>query len=232
MNKKTVGIIGGMGPLATADLFRKIVLNTKADRDQEHLRILIDNNTGIPDRTEAILYGRESPLLQLKKSARLLKNMGADLLVMPCNTAHHFYDGVQASVDIPVLNMIELTRDYLIKIGVKKAGLIATVGTVKSGIYQRSFENVGIEILTPDEKQQAAIMDLIYNGVKAGKRDYDAASARCVMEDMISCGSQILVFGCTELPIAAEMYNFNYEVCDPTTVLARGAIIAANGVCV
>ena len=232
MDKKTVGIIGGMGPLATADLFKKIVLNTKAAKDQEHLKVLIDNNTDIPDRTAAILYGKESPIPELQKSAKLLESMGADLLVMPCNTAHYFYKDVAASVNIPLLNMLELTRDSLLARGVKKAGLLATSGTIESGIYQRTFENSGIELLTPSEYQQDAVMDLIYKGVKAGKSDFDVKDVKTVMDDIISRGAEVLILGCTELPVAVEMYNLTYPVCDPTTELARGAITRANGECV
>ena len=232
MEKKTVGIIGGMGPLATADLFKKIVLNTKADKDQEHLKVLIDNNTDIPDRTAAILYGKESPIPQLQKSAKLLENMGADLLVMPCNTAHYFYEDVQSSVKIPILNMIELTRDSLLKKGIRRAGLLATSGTIESGIYQKTFENSGILLFTPTENQQDAVMDLIYKGVKAGKMDFDVTAVKAVMDDMISLGADVLILGCTELPVAVEMYNLTYPVCDPTTELARGAVSLANGECV
>lgn len=228
MDKKTIGIIGGMGPLATADLFRKIVLNTKAASDQEHIKILIDNNTDIPDRTAAILYQKESPIPQLTKSAKLLCAMGADLLVMPCNTAHYFYADVQNSVDIPVLHMIGITRDTLAQKGVKKAGLLATDGTIRSGIYQKVFMDSGIELVTPQGNQQAAVMDLIYSGVKAGKTDYDTAAVRAVMDDMVAGGAETLILGCTELPVAVDMYKLDYPVCDPTLELARAAIRAAN----
>ena len=139
MDKKIVGIIGGMGPLATADFFKKIVLNTKANIDQEHIKVLIDNNTDIPDRTSAIIHNDKSPVPQLVKSAVMLWAMGAQILVMPCNTAHYFYSEVQKSVEIPVLNMIELTCSALVQKGVKRAGLLATEGTIKSKIYQNVF---------------------------------------------------------------------------------------------
>lgn len=229
MEKKTIGIIGGMGPLATADLFRKIVLNTKADRDQDHIRILIDNNTNIPDRTAAILHHGENPIPELTKSAVTLQAMGAQILVMPCNTAHYFYADVQKSVDIPVLHMIELTQKALIKKGIQKVGLLATEGTVNSGIYQDVFAKGGIEIVLPNKQGQDAIMDLIYGGVKAGKTDYDVTKVRKVMEDMLDRGAQTLILGCTELPVAVDMYGLDYNTCDPTLMLARGAIEAAGG---
>ena len=144
MDKKVIGIIGGMGPLATADLFKKIVLNTKAEKDQDHIRVLIDNNTNIPDRTGAILKGGADPIPELTKSAKVLSDMGADLLIMPCNTAHYFHKNVQDAVNIPVLHMIELTMEALKAQGIKKAGLLATDGTIQSGIYQNIFDKSGV----------------------------------------------------------------------------------------
>lgn len=232
MEKKTIGIIGGMGPLATADLFRKIVLHTEAKTDQEHLRILIDNNTAIPDRTAAIIVGKESPVPQMVASATLLAQMGAQLLIMPCNTAHGFHGAVQACVDIPVLHMIELTCQALIKRGVRRAALLATRGTVRSGVYQAAFAGSGITLITPNEEQESVIMDLVYSGVKAGKRDYDVTAARRVMNGMIDDGAEVLILGCTELPIAMEMYGLGYNTCDATLELALGAIRAAGGRCI
>lgn len=232
MEKKAIGIIGGMGPLATADLFKKIVLNTKAETDQEHIRVLIDNNTDIPDRTAAIIKGGKNPVHQLVKSAVSLCNMGAQLLVMPCNTAHFFHSEVQEFADVPILNMIELTRDALLKKGIKKAGLLATEGTINSGIYQKIFDNSGILLITPESDEQKAITDMIYKGVKAGKKDYDVKNAKKILDVIIAKGAEVLILGCTELPLAVEMYNLNYPVCDPTTELAKGAIIAAGGECI
>lgn len=138
--KKTIGIIGGMGPLATADLFRKIVMMTDAKCDQEHPRVLIDSNTNIPDRTAAILSGGENPLPQLACSARTLERAGADVLMMPCNTAHYFYDGVCAATKLPVLHMLRLTAEEIDRRRIKTVGLLATDGTIQTGIYERLFE--------------------------------------------------------------------------------------------
>ena len=231
MTKKTIGIIGGMGPLATADLFQKIIQNTCASCDQEHLRILIDNNTEIPDRTHAILHSGSDPVPQLTKSARSLQQMGADLLVMPCNTAHFFHNSIQAAVTIPVLHMIKLTCLALQKKGITKAGLLATDGTIQSGIYQPYFAASGIELLMPDANGQKAIMDMIYCGVKAGVTEYNTASVRSAMDNLLLQGAQTLILGCTELPLAMKMYGLKYPCCDPTLELARGAIRAAGGVC-
>ena len=228
-NKKTIGIIGGMGPLATADLFQKIILHTRASCDQEHLRVFIDSNTNIPDRTAALLHGGADPTPELVASAQGLERQGAEILIMPCNTAHNFYDAVQGSVSVPVLHMIRLTAQALAERGVKKAGLLATDGTVQTGIYQCTFLSTGIELLTPEEEGQRAVMDMIYQGVKVGKRDYDASAARRAMESLTAQGAETLILGCTELPLAVELYGLEFPVTDPTLDLALEAIRAAGG---
>ena len=227
--KKIIGVIGGMGPLATVDLYRKIVEHTDADCDQAHVRTIIDSNTNIPDRTAALLSGGESPVKELQSSARLLEQAGAQVLVMPCNTAHCFYDAVQACVGVPILNMIELTVQALKRQSISRAGLLATDGTVQSGIYQKHFEARGIELLLPDPEDQAAIMDMIYRGVKAGCTDYDTSRVRSALDRLLACGAQTLILGCTELPPAFEMYGLNYPDIDPTLELALAAISAAGG---
>ena len=229
MEKKTIGIIGGMGPLATADLFEKIVGHTKASCDQEHLHVVIDSNTNIPDRTAALLHGGADPLPELVKSAGRLEKMGADVLIMPCNTAHNYYDGIAAAVSVPVLHMVRLTAQALVERGVKKAGLLATDGTVRTGIYQKSFAGSGVELLTPDEAGQRAVMEMIYQGVKAGDMAFDAQPARQAMERLLAAGAEVLILGCTELPLAVKLYGIALPAVDPTLELALEAIRFAGG---
>lgn len=227
--KKVIGIIGGMGPLATADLFSKIINHTKASCDQAHLRVCIDSNTNIPDRTAALLHGGDDPTEELVKSAKRLESIGAEVLIMPCNTAHNFYDPIAKNVEIPVLHMIALTRDALKSRGVKRAALLATDGTIQTGIYQRTFEGSGIELLTPEADAQKAVMGVIYDGVKAGKMDYDASAFRKTIEELLARGAETLILGCTELPLAVELYQLDYPTTDPTLELALGAIRFAGG---
>ena len=229
MDRKIIGVIGGMGPLATVDLYRKIVEHTKADCDQAHVRTIIDSNTNIPDRTAALLAGGESPARELQSSARLLERAGAQVLVMPCHTAHCFYDEVQAAVQVPVLNMIDLTVQELKRRGIARAGLLATDGAVQSGIYQQHFEGSGMELLLPDPEGQAALMDMIYAGVKAGCESYDTQAVRTALDTLMERGAQALILGCTELPPAFEMYDLDYPNIDPTLTLALAAITAAGG---
>ena len=224
MNKKTIGLLGGMGPLATVDLFRKITVHTDAKSDQEHPRVVIDSNTDIADRTEALLHGGADPTPEMIKSAQHLERIGADVLIMPCNTAHCFYDAVAASVHIPMLHMIALTCDALRERGVKRAGLLATDGTVQTGIYRRTFVGSGVELLEPVGSDQRAVMDVIYNGVKAGDLAHDVGAFRAACESLLAAGAQALVLGCTELPLAFSLYHLDYPAVDPTLELALGAL--------
>ncbi|MBO4953834.1 MAG: amino acid racemase [Clostridia bacterium] len=221
-----------MGPLATADLFRKIVLNTDAPNDQEHLRVLIDNNTTIPDRTSALLNDGEDPVPQMCKSARLLEQMGAELLLIPCNTAHCFHKAVQQSVGVPVLHMIQVTAKVSKDQGIDTVGLLATDGTVQCGLYEQVCADYGITTLCPEEAEQKAVMDLIYNGVKAGRADYDASTVQDTINHLLQRGAKAIILGCTELPLAVTMYGLKAPFVDPTLELARAAIVAANGICV
>lgn len=228
MRKQVIGILGGMGPLATVDLFEKITLHTAASCDQEHPRVCIDSNTAIPDRTQALLCGGASPMEELVKSARRLEEAGADFLIMPCNTAHCFYDALCRQIHVPVLNMIAVTREALKSRGVRCAGLLATDGTVQSGIYQRTFAGSGIELLVPEGEGQRAVMGVAYDGVKAGDADYDTAAFCRACEALLARGAEVLILGCTELPPAFALYRLDYPNVDPTLELALCAIRAAG----
>ena len=222
--KKTIGIIGGMGPLATCDLFRKIIDVTDAACDQDHARVLIDNNTNIPDRTAAILHGGQDPVPELAKSAGLLKEAGADVLIMPCNTAHYFYDRFAPAAGVPVLHMIRDTAQTLCRQGRSCVGLLATDGTVQSGVYGQAFEEAGIGMLTPDAAGQQAGMDVIYKGIKAGNMQIDLSGFEKAMDDLLARGAEVLVLGCTELPVAFQEFGIDRPHIDPTHVLAAAAV--------
>ena len=222
--KKTIGIIGGMGPLATCDLFRKIIDTTDAGCDQEHVRVCIDNNTEIADRTEAILNGGKDPVPEIVKSAVRLQGMGSDVLIMPCNTAHFFYDRITPYVDIPFLHMIRETARELKCRGIKKAGLPATDGTCRSGVYKTAFDAAGVEMCVPSGENQRAVMDVIYKGVKAGNLSIDLNGFYYTMDDLFAKGAEVLVLGCTELPVAFELFHIDRPNIDPTLVLAEAAV--------
>ena len=224
MSAKVIGIIGGMGPLASADLYQKITLHTDARTDQEHPRVVIESNTAVPNRTDALLHGGPSPLPEIVKSIRRLESIGAEVLAIPCNTSHGFFDEIQRAAHVPVLHMINLTRDALKARHITRAGLLATDGTVQTGVYHRSFEGSGIELLTPEGEDQSAVMGVIYDGVKSGNLNYDTAAFRRCCEALLARGAQTLILGCTELPPAFSLYHLDYPAVDPTLELALGAI--------
>ena len=222
--RKTIGILGGMGPLATCDLFSKITQITDASCDQEHVRICIDSNTEIPDRTNAIIRHGKDPVPEMVKSAVLLQGLGADGLIMPCNTAHYFYDRILPFVDIPFLSMIDETAKVISDRGLRKIGLLATDGTLQTAVYEKAFKKRGISIVVPPPENQVHIMDLIYNGVKAGNKEIDTKPTKKTIEDLFRKGAQTLVLGCTELPVAFDLYGFDYPKTDPTLILASRAV--------
>ena len=225
---KTIGIIGGMGPMATVDLMKKVILATDAREDQDHIPILVDNNTNIPDRTAAILGKGESPLPELMKSAERLTQGGADFLIMGCNTAHYFLPLMLPYLKVPVINMIEETAKFCAKEGFHKVGLLASAGTCKSGIYQRALAREGVEVVQPQGKAEEAVHDMIYNGVKAGDMSYDATAVREALKKMAEEGCEAFVLGCTEVPVAVEMYHLEGNFIDATEVLAEKAVQEAG----
>ena len=222
--RKTIGILGGMGPLATCDLFSKIIQITDASCDQEHVRICIDKNTEISDRTNAIIRHGKDPVPEMVKSAVRLQSFGADVLIMPCNTAHYFYDRILPFVDIPFLSMIDETAKVISDRGLRKVGLLATDGTLQTAVYEKAFKKRGISIMVPPPENQVHIMDLIYNGVKAGNKEIDTKPTKKTIEDLFRKGAQTLVLGCTELPVAFDLYGFDYPKTDPTLILASRAV--------
>ncbi|WP_415945581.1 aspartate/glutamate racemase family protein [Selenomonas montiformis] len=225
---KTIGIIGGMGPMATADLMQKIILGTDAREDQDHIPMLIDNNTAIPDRTAAILGQGPSPVPELLRSADRLTRAGADFLIMGCNTAHYFLPLMMPYLKIPVISMIDAAARFCQRQGYRKIGLLASAGTCHAGVYQRALQHAGIRIIQPDERQEIAVHDMIYHGVKAGCSAYDTTAVRRVLSEMEAAGAEAFLLGCTEIPVAVSMYHLEGRFIDATEVLAEEAIEAAG----
>lgn len=229
MQKRSIGIIGGMGPKATQDLFGKVLDATDAHSDAEHIRIYIDCHTGVPDRTKAILSGGESPVPHIIESAEKLAAIGAELLLISCNTSHYFYDEIAVASPVPVLHMIRETATALKREGITCVGLLATDGTVQSGVYQKELEQAGIQTVCPDADGQREVMRLIYDGVKAGASAFDTKAITTVLQHLREAGSQRIVLGCTELPVAFENYGIAAkDTVDPTDILAKAAVVAAG----
>ena len=230
MPEKIIGILGGMGPEATVDLFYKIIKATDAKKDQEHLRIIIDNNPKIPDRTAAILGKGENPLPLLQKTAQNLEKAGADFLVIPCNTAHYFIPAIENSIQIPVLNMIEETlKDIKEKSPyIKKIGLLATMGICKTGLYDQYFKKYNIAGISPGGKSIAKIMEAIY-AVKADKLSRDIKESMLkIAGDLINNGAEAIIAGCTEIPLILKQKDIPVPLIDPTNILAKAAVKKAR----
>ncbi len=230
MSEKIIGILGGMGPEATVDLFYKIIKFTPAEKDQDHLRIIIDNNPKIPDRTAAILGKGEDPLPALQESARNLEKAGADFIIIPCNTAHYYISQIQESVNIPILNMIEETAKETQKRipQIKKVGLLASKGIYKTEIYHQHFKKYNIEVISPEEKDKEEVMKVIY-AVKAGNSSEKIKkNILKIVQKLIDKEAGAIIAGCTEIPLILKKGDISVPIIDPTQVLAKIAIRKAR----
>ena len=222
-----VGIIGGMGPVATADFYLKLVQATPAASDQEHLQVLIWSDPTIPDRTDALLTHGADPTPALIAGAQLLQRSGAAMLAIPCNTAHAFLTAVQASVDIPIIHMIEETAMQVqhLKPGVQRVGLLSTTGTQKAGLYQAWLDKKGIEVLSPGGSTQEHLVMGSIRAIKAGtpgsavRADFVAAA-----QELIDAGAQAIIGGCTEVPVGLCGDDLSVPFIDPAKVLAESVV--------
>ena len=232
MTDKTIGILGGMGPEATLDCFGKIIKNTPAKTDQDHLRVVIDSNPGIPDRIAAILGDGESPVPALIAGCRVLEKAGADFIIIPCVTVHFFLPEIQERTELPILSIFDavaetISRDYP---EVKTVGLLGTIATVESGLFQNRLADENINILLPDSAAQTKILDAI-KGIK------DVRSSRTRSEittDLIEAarslidkkpeGARAIIAGCTEIPLALGQEHLSVPYFDSLAILARAAI--------
>jgi len=230
MPEKIMGILGGMGPEATIDLFYKIIKFTPAEKDQDHLRIIIDNNPKIPDRTAAILGKGEDPLPALQESAKNLEKAGADFIIIPCNTAHYFLPLIQESVKIPILNMIQETAKETQKRipQIKKVGLLASIGTYKTEIYHQQFKKYNIEVISPEERDKEEVMKIIY-AVKAGNLSEEIKkNILIIAQKLIDKRAEAIIAGCTEIPLILKEGDVPVPIIDPTQVLAKIAVQKAK----
>ncbi len=230
MPEKIIGILGGMGPEATIDLFYKIIKFTSAEKDQDHLRIIIDNNPKIPDRTAAILGKGEDPLLALQQTARNLEKAGADFIIIPCNTAHYFLPSIQESVKIPILNMIEETAKETQKRipQIQKVGLLASIGVYETKLYHQRFKKFNIEVISPEEKDKEEVMKAIY-AIKAGDLSEGVKkSILKIAQELIDRGAGAIIAGCTEIPLIIKEGDISVPIIDPTQVLAKAAVQKAK----
>ncbi|MDD7647503.1 MAG: amino acid racemase [Ruminococcus bromii] len=222
------GIIGGLGPMATAYLLELIIDMTDAKTDQEHLDAIIFNRPSVPDRTAYILdYSKPSPVPPMIDMAKKLEALGVCAIGTPCVTAHSFHEELQRSVNVPFINMVQETAAYLKNAGCKKAGIMATTGTVHNGLFQRALSEIGLSYALPDDAMQQYVMSLIYDCVKAGE-PADMEKFRTVSDALRREGCDAIILGCTELSIIKRDNAIGSGYLDALEVLAHAAILACG----
>jgi len=232
--RRTIGILGGMGPESTAAFFDLVVRNTRVRRDQDHVPVIVCSLPQVPDRTEAILHGGPSPLPLLRRGLGILHRAGADFAVMPCLSAHYFYPALAARSPIPIVHLPEETAAEVKKRRprLKRIGLLATTGTVRSRVFHDVFEAAGIELLVPGARAQRRVMDAIYgrNGIKAGT---PSGRPRRILQNvaagLVRRGAQAVIAGCTEVPLVLREGDLAVPLIDPMRIGALACIRRAGG---
>jgi len=234
-----IGIVGGVGPAATVDFMDKIISNTHAGRDQEHLKLIVDHNPQIPDRTANLIGDGEDPTLAIYAACKRLEANHANLIAIPCNTAHAYVQRISGQIAIPIINMLHETVRHVERhyAGHRRVGLLATTGTVRSRVYHDAAAGAAFDLLVPDEAHQALVMRAIYGerGVKAGyvegKCRDDLMQA---LAHLVEAGASVVILGCTELPLllqedtAFPLGDRCIVLLDPTAILARRCVEAAG----
>lgn len=224
---KTLGIVGGMGPLATAHFYQRLIHTVNAEHDQEHPRVLIDSNPSIPDRTLALAGKGPSPAPAIIKSAQNLKKIGSHILAIPCITAHAYFKEISKSVDIPIIHILEESAEYYRShFSEKRIGVAATAGTIHSRLLENYFETD--KLVYPDEETiEKWIMGAIYGktGVKGGNLTDSVRLLDTACEKLIDNGADILIAGCTEISIIIHQIKTQKPVLDPIEVLAKACLV-------
>lgn len=220
-----LGVLGGMGPLATVDFMQKIIALSKAGSDQEHIPMMVRSVPQIPDRTAAILSRGEDPFPALLDGLQALEQSGADCIVIPCNTAHYWFDRLKQQSHTPMISILDCVSDAIYSRGIQRVGLMATDATVATNIYKHRIEKSGGVYLTPDASNQTLVMRAIYD-IKAGRLNDGRRRMEAVFEQLISDGAQAVIFGCTEIPLGlSEIAKQKPQQCiDATALLAEACV--------
>ena len=231
MEKKKLGILGGMGSEATVLFYKKIIDNTSVNNDREHLDILIYNHASIPDRTECILCGKQDYLWDIiANDIRGMEQLGCEYFAIPCNTCHYFADRLQELTNGKFINMIEETARYAAVRGRKKVGVMATDGTVQGGMYKKAMEAQGIEVVYPSRERQEDVMSLIYEQIKRGEKG-DRHQFMNVVHELRAQGCDAVILACTELSVLNVNYSLNPDFyIDAMNVVAKACIEKCGGV--
>lgn len=237
-----LGVVGGVGPAATVDFMAKVVRNTPADKDQDHLRMVVEHNPQIPDRTANLLHQHADPTMALFATCKKLEEEGADAIAIPCNTAHAFVARLQPYLQVPIVNMLSETVAFIAeRFGAgKRVGLLATSGTVHSNVYHDAALGAGLSVVVPDADHQELVMAAIYGerGVKAGYVDgVCRGQLLTAVRHLAERGASVLILGCTELPLVLphdEQFRIpgadtlTVALIDPTDILAKRCVSLAQ----
>ena len=227
-NRKILGVIGGLGPIPTAHFMELVIHMTDVNTDQQHLPMIVYNMPFIPDRTAHILdNSKESPLPLMLEFGQRLQEQGADCLVIPCMTAHYFVGGLEEKISTPIIHGIRETVAHLKEHGIERVGIMATDGTIRSGVFHRELEKQGLTPIAPLEEAQKCVMHLIYENVKAGK-PAEMDRFRTAAEDLRAQGAQAIILGCTELSLIKRDYDIGAGFIDAMEVLARQSVLACG----
>lgn len=224
---RMVGIFGGMGPEATANLYAEIVRLTPAKRDQDHLPTLIYSRPQVPDRSACIASGSREIVPYLQEAVRRLERGGASFIAVPCNTAHYYHADMRRAVRIPVLNMISETVDTVMRENpnARTIGLLASDGTLKTRLYEEAFQARGLRVLSPaPDIQQPCVMNAVYSIKAGGDKQEQARLLARAGDDLEARGAEVLVLGCTEIPLAFDRQRARVPVVNATEVLAKAVI--------
>ena len=226
--EKTLGVIGGLGPIATAHFLELVINMTDARCDQEHLDMIIYNTPSIPDRTAHILDNSQpDPLPRMLSVGQALAAQGVSRIAIPCMTAHYFFPQLEAGISVPLINSVAETARHLKENGIEKVGIMATDGTIRSGIFHRELENCGLHPIVPDEKGQQDVMHLIFRNVKSGTpaemdRFFGTADA------LRRHGAQAIILGCTELSLIKRDHRIGPGFLDAMEVLAQQSVLTCE----
>lgn len=225
---KSVGVIGGLGPAATLDFFDRIIKRTKAQRDQDHLRVIIDNNTKVPDRNAFADGKGPSPAAAIAASARGLENAGADFIVMACNTAHAYEAEIREAITVPFISMIDETVLAVADLRPARAGVLAGDACLAANLYQKRLKLAGVEhvLLNPDS--QRTFMEVLYR-IKAGDTGETVRLSMATLARKLEAqGAEVLIAGCTEVPLVLTQDDVEAELVSSTDVLVEKTIVFAG----
>lgn len=228
MRQKTLGIIGGLGPVATAHFMELVIRMTKAQTDQEHIDMVIFHTPTVPDRTAYILdHSKPNPVPKMIELGHKLAEEQADVIAIPCFTAHSFYEELSRNIPVPIVNGPLETARYLQAHHVKKAGIMATDGTIRQGLFHKALESCGIEPVVPSEQGQKNVMSLIYDDVKWG-RPAEMPKFRQVTEELRKKGAEVIILGCTELSMIKRDEEIGPGFLDAMEVLAMRSVVSCG----